>query len=170
MSTKEELLARIAEDSSPRVGDVFRSRYSSYYKRRIYSILSVAADGGFRLWQKDPGEDWTHFGSVERENLKNEFILIDIGFSDFIAGGISPTNRPHAIFKKTAGVVYRAGCRTFTTYAQAARHWGGRRKKHVDAIWKREMARDLFAAARKKGWMKVARARPVKKARKAVRR
>lgn len=182
MYTKaDRLLNRIQYDVGfePRSGDVFKT------KRRpgIFVVVAVgrrsALDEEPRIvafqYHRREWKEWAfiakYWGMTDPHNGvdTSDFRLVDVARADFIFGGFSPygTGSSYVIFKQAAGAILRAGCRRFTTYAQAARHWRDNGYSNM-ARDKRAIAKNLFEQARRRGWLKVKRDRPVKK--KAVRR
>lgn len=169
MSTRaDRLLARIQGDGfKPRAGDVFRrDGYSGLWYAVGVGVPSSRHNHDYIfIAHKNRHGDWTFhdttvfdWGAEGRGSAK--FRLVDTGFDGFIWGGFSPndTGRPYVLMKEAAGVVLRAGCRRFTTYAQAARHW---KSGNADG-WQAKLliAYDLFAKARRRGWLKVKRQPP----------
>lgn len=176
MSTKaDRLLDRIQRDDdfAPRVGDIFRR---DRWKGPWYVIATGVPSSRHNydyvvLAHKDSSGDWlTHQHRLDlwgtMEDASDGYRLIDTGWKDFIWGGFSPndTARPYVLFKQPAGVVFRAGCRRFATFAQASRHWRG---GGISDMWsqKKAIAKGLFEQARRRGWLKVKRQPPVKKVR-----
>lgn len=116
------------------------------------------------VFERKRGE-WMVFGYYHPGDIGLEFDLIGAKDDDFFWAGQGPTSgRPYVMFKRAAGVVLRAGCRSFTTYAQAARHWrdNGFSDRPRE---KRAIAKEAFAEARRRGWLKAKRQPPVKKRR-----
>lgn len=116
------------------------------------------------IFERKRGE-WNFYSSCPPEDIGLEFDLIGFKDDDFFWAGQGPvTGRPYVMFKRAAGVVLRAGCRSFTTYAQAARHWRDNGFSDCPRE-KRAIAKAAFAEARRRGWLKVKRQPPVKKRR-----
>lgn len=174
MTTKvQRLLDRISSPKYvPEVGDVFRHRTrkgkwtvvgigrpsSTHNARHVVLQGYIRGSWSTATYQQDTWGDL--------QSGTEDFYLDDVGRYDAIFGGFSPSDsgRPYVIHKQAAGVVLVAGCRRFITYAQAAKHW---RLNGFSNNWheKRMIAKLLFAQARSRGWMKVKRQPPVKKAR-----
>lgn len=159
------LRARAAR-SGPEVGDVYEVDGST----TKYVVVHRHSDMLWRVFAFERSGKWRDRGLMfAHEILRGFSRLHTVGFDGFFYAGEGPqTKRPYVIFKRTAGAILRAGCRSFTTYAQAARHWrpGG----HSDAPWaKRDIARAAFDEARRRGWLKVKRQPPVKRVKSAKR-
>lgn len=171
MATKKQLIERIAGDGyEPRAGDLVQR--DGVRKRLLVVAVGKPSSGYYSedqiiLFKRTAG-GWEFFEQHPFHNHPLTFVGI---FEDFIFAGFGPTGQPHVMFKRVAGVLYVAGCRRFITLAKAAGHW---RDKGVNSRtgWQAKiaLARNAFAEARRRGWLKVSRARPVKKPRKAVRR
>ena len=167
MSTRaDRLVARIhGSDFKPRVGDVLRhpSRPGRHYIIHIGLRRSSAKSESVILANLRRGE-WTILCFDYFQFMRESYRLVDTEWSGFIWGGFSPadTGRAYVLFKQDAGVILRAGCRRFTTFAQAARHWRAGNGSESWAL-KRDIAQALFQQARALGWLKVKRQPPVKK-------
>lgn len=173
MSRYERFTKRIyAHGFTPRAGDVF----TKSTRRGFFLVVNVGhPHAGYSVPKasifKRSGGKWEFYENVSPDlDGFAGYSLVDVGFSDFFFVGYGPTGRPHVLFKTAAGVVYRAGCRTFTQLASAVRHWN-KSSRRDQWFRKADMARAAWAEARRLGWLKVKRQPPVKKAkRKAVRR
>lgn len=176
MTTKAQRLLDRIEDAgyTPKVGDVLRHRT----RKGKWTVVGIGRPSSMHsathvaLLQDYIHSDWsTEIYAIENWGYAGSgtenFYLDDVGQHDhFIWGGFSPADsgRAYVLQKRAAGAILIAGCRRFTTYAQAARHW---RPSGCSSNWheKRLIAKELFAQARRRGWMKVKRQPPVKKAR-----
>lgn len=143
-----------------RPGDVLKKFGDSRHLR----IVHIDGQNVATVFFKNYRSQWDFWGNLNLHD-KPYYSLVETKNDDFFWVGVGPVSgRPYVMFKNAAGVVLRAGCRSFTTYAQAARHWrdGGYSDQPAK---KRAMAKEAFAEARRRGWLKVKRQPPVKKAR-----
>lgn len=149
--------------SSLKVGDVVSSSYSRGPHKSHRVVISSAPalnerEGAVLELVSLGGKSYNE----QTEAIYDSALVGVVDAADFIVSeSRSPTHRSHVIFKVPGGVLYIAGCRKFTEFAAASRHWrkdiffkGGR--------WKIDTARRLFAEARKRGWIKPKLPKPKK--------
>ena len=173
MSGKRKYLQRIASSGyEPQVGDLFEGGSGVtlaivHVGRRVeerddHVAVFKYAKGRWSDYDRAPLHRFCD--GVYTDQNGTARVIKDIDFIGSIFAGFGPTGRPHVLFKRAAGVVYVAGCRRFTSFAAAARHWNGRTNRSSQSVpAKRLMAEAAFNKARSRGWLKVRRQPPVKK-------